>query len=492
MRRSGSPAQSLYISLLAALAAALGGAATSVDLVSFSGAKAQQFAAARGVDMEFLRNPAHQYMHPYYPPLVSNVFALATMAAGRFVWTAAALTFPLALAALAAALPGVLRGMTSARAAAATSALVVATLACVGSQADIAGNADMPLYLFETLAMALLLRPDTADTAGDLLAGTLFAAAATAKVEGLPFALAATAIALWLRGGSPGERAKAALRLLGPTALALAAWFAFGISRKLFSEYSEYGRFFDIHLERGAGIAAEIVKSLAATGRGLAYAIPLLCLVAVGRRGRMAALPLGTAAALAGFLVFTYLHFAGDSAQWIAWSAPRVSHRSPSSSHWRPPAGRKHDPARRRAARPLAASLADRSLRALLLSDRRPHRAPARRAALSAHHAARPHRSKSGRSVGVSGSLPRPPARPPRIHDPGGGSRHRDVPLHHVVRRVSLSIPLPTTYYRMQMPEVGRQADFVLAYRKAPPADWNLRLVARVRHGAVYARVPAP
>lgn len=54
------------------------------------------------------------------------------------------------------------------------------------------------------------------------------------------------------------------------------------------------------------------------------------------------------------------------------------------------------------------------------------------------------------------------------------------------------SLPLPTTYYRMQMPEIGRQADFVLAYRRPPPADWNLRLVARVRHGAVYARVPAP
>ncbi len=38
----------------------------------------------------------------------------------------------------------------------------------------------------------------------------------------------------------------------------------------------------------------------------------------------MAALPLGTAAALAGFLVFTYLHSAAGPAQWIAWSAPRV------------------------------------------------------------------------------------------------------------------------------------------------------------------------
>jgi hypothetical protein len=214
--------------------------------------------------------------------------------------------------------------MTSARAAAATSALIVATLACIGSQADIAGNADMPLYLFETLALALLLRPDTAGASGDLLAGILFAAAATAKVEGLPFAVSAAALALWLRGGTPAARAKAAARLLGPTAVALAAWFAFGLSRKLFSEYSEYGRFFDVHLEHAAGILTAVAASIGATGRGLAYVIPLLCLVGAGRRGRMAALPLGTAAALAGFLVFTYMHSAAGPAQWIAWSAPRV------------------------------------------------------------------------------------------------------------------------------------------------------------------------
>ncbi len=312
------------IAVLAALAATLGGAATSVDLVFFWGAKAQQFAAARGVDTEFLRDAANQYMHPYYPPLVANLFAFATMAAGRFVWTCAALTFPLGLGALAVGLPGVLRGMVPARAAAATSALIVATLACIGSQADVAGNADMPLLLFETLAMALLLRPDSGNASGDLLAGILFAAAASAKVEGLPFVLAATALALVLRGGPPAERGKAALRLLAPTALSLCAWFAFGASRQLFYEYSEYGRFFDIHAEHGPRIAAEILRALASTGRGLPYLIPLLCLIGAGRLGRMAALPLGTAAALAGFLVFTYLHLADDPAQWISWSAARI------------------------------------------------------------------------------------------------------------------------------------------------------------------------
>ena len=312
------------IAVLAALGATLGGAATSVDLVFFWGAKAQQFTAARGVDTAFLRDVAHQYMHPYYPPLVANLFAFATMAAGRFVWTSAALTFPLALVAIAAGLPGLLRGPRSGREAAATSAFIVATLACIGSQADVAGNADMPLLLFETLAMALLLRPDSAGASGDLLTGLLFAAAASAKVEGLPFVLAATALALVLRGGPQAERGKATLRLLGPTALSLSAWLAFGVSRKLFYEYSEYGRFFDIHAEHGPRIAAEIFRALASTGRGLPYLIPLLCLIVAGRLGRMAALPLGTAAALTGFLVFTYLHLADDPAQWISWSAARV------------------------------------------------------------------------------------------------------------------------------------------------------------------------
>ncbi len=310
--------------VLAALAATIAGAASSVDLFFFWGPKAQEFAMARGVDTAFLADPSHEYMHSYYPPLVANLEALATMAAGRFSWTSATLIFPVLLGALATALPGVLSGAAARPIAGASSGLAVAALAVIGIRSNIAGNGDMPLLFFETLAMALLLRRDADEVSIQVLAGLLLSGAAAAKVEGLPFALAATALFLVRRGKGPAESARIAARLLLPTALALVAWFAFGLSRGLFSVYSEYGPFFELHLDHWPSVASEIPRALAATGRGLPYAVPLVCLLAAGRPGRRALLPLGTAAALAAFLVFTYFHLAEDPSQWIAWSAARV------------------------------------------------------------------------------------------------------------------------------------------------------------------------
>lgn len=310
--------------VLAALSATWAGAATSLDLVFFWGPKAQQFASARGVDVEFLRDASHLYMHPYYPPLVVNLYAFATMAAGRFAWTSATLTFPLLLGLIAVGLPGLLEGAASRARSAGTSALVVAALASLGILSDFGGNGDMPLCLFEMLAMALLLRADAAKPSHQLLAGLLLAGAATAKVEGLPLALAATGLFLVVRGGRPAELGRAALRLLAPTALGLCAWFVFGITRRIFSEYSEYGRFFDVHPEHWASIAAAIPRVLLGIGRGLPYLVPVVCLLASGRLSRRAMVPLGTAAALVVFMLFTYLHLPGDPAEWIAWSAARV------------------------------------------------------------------------------------------------------------------------------------------------------------------------
>lgn len=306
----------------AAAAATWLGAATSPDLFFFWGTKAQQFAAAREIDVAYLSAPFHAFMHPYYPPLVTNLGAFAAMTAGRFSWPGALATFPLLLAALAIALPGLLDARR--RLAAAATALLVAAAALAGIRAAIAGNGDMPLLFFEVLAMALLMRRDAGEPSLQWLAGLLLSGAAATKVEGLPFAISAAAIFLALRRGRPAATIAAAARLLGPTALTLAAWFAFGASRRLFHEYSEYGPFSTLHVEHFPRVVSALGTALAGTARGLPFLVPVLCLLAAGRPARASWLPIGTAAVVVAFLLFAYLHLATDPGNWIAWSAPRV------------------------------------------------------------------------------------------------------------------------------------------------------------------------
>lgn len=324
---AGAAAHALaLLAVLAAMAAARAGAASSPDLLFFWGPKAQQFALARTFDEAFMRNEVHGYMHAYYPPLVTNLGAFASIAAGRFVWTAAVLTFPLLLAALALGLPGVLRASLPRTAAAATSALVVAAIGLIGMEADIGGNGEMPLLAFETLAMALLLSPAAARGATALLAGLLLAGAASTKVEALPFVLAAAFLFTVLRR-APGRRPawKVFALLLAPTVLSLSAWSAFGATRGFFRGYAEYGRFLDIHPDHFPVVVRTIARTLAGTAYGLPWLIPVACAAAAARRpARMAWLPLGVAAAVTGFLLFAYIHRAEDLSQWISWSAARV------------------------------------------------------------------------------------------------------------------------------------------------------------------------
>jgi hypothetical protein len=314
------------VAVACAALAAWSGSASSPDLVFFWGAKAQQFAAAKTIDVPFLQDPYHRYMHLYYPPLVTNVFAFATMLAGRLAWTAAVLTFPLLLAGLAAGLPSLLRTSLPSPAAAACSALAVAAIAYAGTEADVGGNGEMPLLLFETLAAALLVSPSARSGAVQLLAGLLLAGAVTAKVEGLPF-VAAAALGGEALGAARGRRNAAAARLILPSAICLGGWFAFGATRRLFSGYAGEGRLLDVHPARLASVASLIGNSLVATGHGLPWLLPLAALlasaVALGLR-RAAWIPLGTAAGLTAFFLFTYLHREESPALWISWSAARI------------------------------------------------------------------------------------------------------------------------------------------------------------------------
>jgi hypothetical protein len=308
----------------AALVATVAGAATSPDLLFFWGPKAQQFALARAFDAAFMRDELHHHMHAYYPPLVTNLGAFASMATGRMSWTGATLTFPLLLAALAIGLPGALDGRLGRSRAAAVASLAVAAIAYLGIEADVAGNAEMTLLLFETLAIALLLSETAASAPTQLLAGILLAGAAAAKVEGLPFAAAATALFVLARPEASRPFWPAAARLLLPAAAMLSAWFAFGASRRIFFGYSGYGRLLDLYPDHFRLVLSAVGRSLAATGHALPWLVPLACVLLALPLDRRWILPIGTAAILTAFFLFTYIHRAEDPSLWISWSAPRI------------------------------------------------------------------------------------------------------------------------------------------------------------------------
>jgi hypothetical protein len=312
------------LAVVAALLATRAGAATSPDLVFFWGPKAERYALAGTFDIAFMRDPVLRYMNFAYPPLVTNVFALASIAAGRLPWTAAAATFPLVLAALALGLPGLLRSTSGRTKGAAFAALAVAALACAGVENDVAGNGDMPLIFFETLATALLVSPLAAFAPVQWLAGLMLSGAAAAKIEGLPFALAATAaFVLARRREVAGGAARSLVRLLLPVAAALGAWFAFGATREIVVGYSGYGRLLSVHLDRLPAVLEAMAPALAESGRGLPWLVPLTVLLMAGRPTPSSAIPLAAAAALAAFAIFTYLHF-GNLEQWVSWSAARL------------------------------------------------------------------------------------------------------------------------------------------------------------------------
>lgn len=304
-----------------ALAGTLAGAAGSSDLLLFWGPKARAFAAARTIDVRFLTDSHNWYMHPYYPPLVTNLDAFETRLAGALPWTAAALTFPLLLGALAVALPAVLRRADRPLAAPSTSAVVVSALGLLGMEANVAGNADPFLWFFEVLGIALLLGSKD-DSSRLLLAGLLLAGAASAKVEGLPFLLASLFLVAIARSGA---RARSLTLLAAPSVAALGIWFAFGRVRHAFTGYGEYGSLRNVRWDRLELVLHAIARALRDAGHGLPFLVPLaVFLVLLGLRGRIRVLPLGVAAALGGFLSVVYLSDVPDPLPWIGWSAART------------------------------------------------------------------------------------------------------------------------------------------------------------------------
>jgi len=329
-------AASVVVSAIAALTAS----ATSPDLILFWGSKAEAFAAARTIDDNFLGEPFLRFLHTSYPPLVTNAYAFATIAAGRFSWLGAIATFPALVAALAVSLPAVLRRWAPRRDALVATAFIAAAAAVAGDALDMAGNADMALLLYEILAAAVFLGasgPRAGDQASavpsaELLGGLLLGGAAAAKVEGLPFVLTAAGLYLLLRRRAPRELPASFARILLPTVLSLGAWFAYGRRYFLFRWYESYGPTLEVHLSRLGIVLGQMLEAFWRTGYALPWLVPLAALFAVRRftaqpgrfRAGTGAFPIAISAVLSLFFVFTYLHGSPDPSLWITWSAGRI------------------------------------------------------------------------------------------------------------------------------------------------------------------------
>ena len=280
-------AASVVVSAIAALTAS----ATSPDLILFWGSKAEAFAAARTIDDNFLGEPFLRFLHTSYPPLVTNAYAFATIAAGRFSWIGAIATFPALVAALAVALPAILRRWATRRDALVATAFIAAAAALAGDALDMAGNADMALLLYEILAAAVLLGasgPRGTDEASplasaELLGGLLLGGAAAAKVEGLP-------------SSSPRPPCISSCDAVGRESYPLLSRESFSRlfcrwqrgsptagGSFLFRWYESYGPTFEVHLGRLGIVLGQMLEAFWRTGYALPWLVPLAALLAVRR-----------------------------------------------------------------------------------------------------------------------------------------------------------------------------------------------------------------
>ncbi|MBC8646867.1 MAG: hypothetical protein H7X85_06865 [Thermoanaerobaculia bacterium] len=308
------------LALLFAAYAAASSRATSVDLLLFWGGKAARFAAQGQIDTAFLTDPRNRFMHPDYPPLFTSLGAWATLVAGRFAWGAALLTMPFFLALAALSFWGLAREELGDAKAAERTAILTAVLsfACVVSLS--AGNAEPPLLLFETLALAGIVF-GRGRRSLDAVVALGLAGAVWTKVEGAAFAALAAALFLWFQRADP-DRWKRLLRISIPASVLLASWIVFAAHHGLLQAYlgATYGPF------SAARWKLVLWRVLQTADYGALY-LPwfvLLFLPPLRFRDRDVRALLGASGMYLLFILFSYLHGSFDQTAWIEWSAERL------------------------------------------------------------------------------------------------------------------------------------------------------------------------
>ncbi len=289
-------------------ALAASGWITFGDFIFHWGIKGERFALARGVDYPYLAQGWNWVLHPDYPNLLPELYAVAALIARRFDPAALTLETSLAFAlTLAAVREGLRQGGADRFTRQVGLALIALALGAFAIGYLTAGGADWLLALALAAAVPPLLRPP--DRTGDFQLATIAAFAAASKIEGVP--LAAFLLLVQAARRIAGERRldlqtlRTLARLGLPAALVILPWLGRALHHHLFLA-GNAGAVALARVPQVAGAMLETVRDTTAWhGFLIAAFLPLPLLVL---RGARRARPLAAVAALQlAFDLYIYL-----------------------------------------------------------------------------------------------------------------------------------------------------------------------------------------
>ncbi|HEV2855364.1 MAG TPA: hypothetical protein VHC97_21390 [Thermoanaerobaculia bacterium] len=226
--------------LVAFTLVALTGWIATPDFVYHWGIKGHRFYLHRGVDYGWLARRWNWVLHPDYPNLLPELFAVTAWMTGGFHVPAMMLVTAAVFALLLAAVrEGLRQGGAGRFTRQAGLALVALACGAFGMASLLPGGADGMIALALAAALPPLLRPpdSSPDYGGDLQIGVIAAFAAASKMEGLPLA-AFLVLVQWGRRVLSERRPAlgAALRTGLPPALVALPWLARTVRHHLFLE----------------------------------------------------------------------------------------------------------------------------------------------------------------------------------------------------------------------------------------------------------------
>ncbi len=271
------------------------------DFVFHWGLKGHRFFLEREVDYAYLARSWNWVIHPDYPNLAPELFAVTALLAGSFDVPAMMLGTGVFFALLLAAVrEGLRRGGADRLVRQGGLALVALAAGAFGIGHRMAASADWMMALALAAAVPPLLR--LPDRTGDFQVGIAAAFAAASKIEGVP--LAAFLILVQLGRRLWAERrlsVRAAARTVLPAAVVVLPWLGQALHHHLFLPFNRG----PLQLSRAGEILAASLEALSVRAwHGFALAALLPPLLLLHRRTRAFA-----AVATLQLLFYVYVYF---------------------------------------------------------------------------------------------------------------------------------------------------------------------------------------